>query len=104
MMEQLRKLAHDVTISTTDYGDGPTLNWAVDRIEELEATLTRIKQWCDAYPVTIFPPLPDDELKRADKTLDNVGISMTRMHGTWGRHIVQGIGDIIRMTLTERSK
>jgi len=26
------------------------------------------------------------------------------MHGTWGRHIVQGIGDIIRMTLTERSK
>jgi hypothetical protein len=99
MMEQLRKLAADKVNSATEYGDGPTLLWAVERIDELETTLTRIRQWCDAYPITVFPPLPDSELKRADKALDTVGISMTRLHGSWGRHIVQGIGDIIKMVL-----
>jgi len=99
MMDELRKLAHDKTNSATDYGDGPALNWAVERIEDLEDTLRRINAWCDAYPVSVFPPIPDDEMKRADKVLERAGISMTGMHGSWGRHILQGIGDIIKMVL-----
>ena len=99
MMDQLRKLAHDKTNSANDYGDGPTLDWAVGRIEELEATLGRLNAWCDAYPIAVFLPLSPDQLKQADQILNASGISMTGMHGTWGRHILQGIGDIIKMVL-----
>lgn len=69
------------------------------RIEELEATLGRIQQWCDAYPIGVFSKPSTEQMKLADKVLADVGISMTGMHGTWGRHILQGIGDIIRMVL-----
>jgi hypothetical protein len=70
-----------------------------ERIEELEDVLRRIQQWCDAYPIGLFVPVSTDDMKRADTLLRTAGISMGAMHAQWGRHILQGIGDIIKMRL-----
>ena len=71
------------------------------RVEELEDTLRRIKNWCDAYPISIFVPITDDELKRVDKALADIDVSMSGLHGQWSRHILSGIRDIITMVLPD---
>lgn len=75
----------------------------IDRVYQLEDVLRRIKQWCDAYPISIFTPVDDDTLKKVHELLAAEGISMTAMHAQWARHILAGIGDIIGNTLKEAS-
>lgn len=70
-----------------------------ERIEDLEATLNAIRQWCDAYPTSVFPPISNEDMKRAEQLLKLSGISMAAMHGQWGRHIMLGISDMIRLVL-----
>ena len=70
-----------------------------DREERLEEALLKIKQWADAYPQSIFRPLSDNDLKLAQEALRKEGIDMGAMHAGWARHILDGIGEILRDAL-----
>lgn len=71
------------------------------RADRLEAALTEIQQWADAYPETIFREV---DLKRAASVLGRAGISMDGLHGSWARHIMKGVGDICRTALKDTSE
>lgn len=68
-----------------------------DREVELEETLVRIEQWCRAYPTTMFGTVADEDVIRAAEVLKEHDISISALHGQWGRHILKGILDIIVM-------
>jgi hypothetical protein len=70
-----------------------------ERIEELEATLGRILHWCNAYPISVFQPLTDEQIRTANTVLSVADISMGALHAQWGRHILVGIRDIIKTVL-----
>ena len=64
-------------------------------VEELEAQLDavrdpaeRIKQWCEAYPLDIFP---EPDFKLARKGLESVGITMDAVSASCMRRVVDGI-------------
>ena len=66
-----------------------------EQIEELEAQLEqarepalRIKQWCNAYPLDIFPE-PDFKLARIG--LKSVGITIDQVSASNMRHVLNGI-------------
>lgn len=60
-------------------------------IDGLTDRLDRIRNWCDAYPIEVFP---DQDLEKANSVLAEAGISMSAMHGQWARHIMDGIAAI----------
>ena len=70
-----------------------------EREERLEEALLRIKQWAEAYPVTVFLPVLDSDLDRAADLLQQHGISLAAIHGAWARHILNGIGGICEKAL-----
>lgn len=57
----------------------------------MKEALEKILDWANAYPADVFP---DQDLKKADAVLRAAGISMSAMHGNWGRHITDGIKSI----------
>jgi len=75
------------------------IEMVIEYTEDLEEVLRRILAWCDAYPTSVFIPISDENMKLADVVLAGAGISMTGMHGQWGRHILAGIRDMIKMVL-----
>ena len=48
----------------------------------------RIKQWCEAYPLDIFP---EPDFKLARKGLESVGITMDAVSASCMRRVVDGI-------------
>jgi hypothetical protein len=79
---------------------------AATRIEKLQAALleagealTEIVQWSEAYPVDIFPE-PDLEGVKQVLIANDMLREMDRMHSSWARHLVSGIGDKARAALT----
>ena len=56
--------------------------------ERMEDALHSILDWAEAYPETVFVK-PD--LDRANSVLAMAGISMDAMHGTWARHLLEGV-------------
>ena len=62
------------------------------KIERLEEKLNKIKDWCIAYPVSIFPEPDFDKMAKVLKdngmTIDSIGASSMR-------HVLKGIQDII---------
>lgn len=69
-----------------------------DTEERVRDALVRIEQWSTAYPIDIFPEPDLDAVKRvlADAGMLN---QMDRMHSSWARYVVTGIGDIAREAL-----
>ena len=65
-----------------------------DRIIQLEEALQRIKQWANAYPVTVFKPIPPEKMELASKVLADNGIDMGALHASWARHILTGIAQL----------
>lgn len=63
-----------------------------ERREDLEDTLFRVKQWCDAYPLDIFP---EPDFKRARELLEAGGLTLDAVSASAMRHVVSGIGKII---------
>ena len=53
--------------------------------------LHRITQWCEAYPIEVFP---EPDLAAARAALGD-GL-YSALHASWARHIVNGIADIAR--------
>jgi len=70
-----------------------------EREERLEEALLRIQQWARAYPVTVFLPVTEADLKIAEQVLRASGISMAALHGAWARHILNGIAEITEEAL-----
>lgn len=54
-----------------------------DRLDRALDALHAIKQWCDAYPIDIFPE-PLDLAAIREKIGDS---EMSRLHASWARHI-----------------
>ncbi len=63
-----------------------------ERIDELQDTLTQIAEWCEAYPLKIFP---EPDLKKADKVLKENGITIDSIGAHAMRHVLKGIQAII---------
>lgn len=62
------------------------------RVEQLEDVLRRIRSWCEAYPVDVFPE-PDYAASR--KALEDAGLSLDRISADCMRHVVTKIGEMI---------
>lgn len=62
-----------------------------DREQRLEDALNEIMHWANAYPASVFP---EPDLEKAREALATVGITMDALHGTWGRHLLKGVGGI----------
>lgn len=63
-----------------------------EKLEAAQEKLDRIHQWCEAYPVDIFP-LPD--LKKARALLEAGGITLDSVSAEMARHVLSGIQKII---------
>jgi hypothetical protein len=67
-----------------------------DRIEQLEEALYRIKQWADAYPLTVFP---EPDMERAAHALNQYGITIDAVSASVIRHVIEGVGKIAKEAL-----
>jgi hypothetical protein len=67
--------------------------------ERLRNALEQIEQWAHAYPEEVFLPVSDEQVRHAARVLREAGISMGGLHGSWARHIVEGIDEIARSAL-----
>jgi hypothetical protein len=63
-----------------------------ERVEDLEDVLFRVKQWCDAYPLDIFP---EPDFKRAHELLTAGGMTLDAIGASNMRHVCTGISKII---------
>lgn len=71
-----------------------------DRIEQLEAALTRILEWADAYPLQVFPKVDEDYAKRAHEVLTAHGMTLDRLSADAMRHCLRGVRRIASAALT----
>lgn len=53
--------------------------------------LARIKQWCEAYPLDIFP---EPDLKRAAEVLRAAGMTLGSISASNMRHVLSGVAKI----------
>lgn len=67
-----------------------------EREEQLEDAIREALQWIDAYPEDIFIPVPESKLKDAAKALEAIGVDMGALHAGWARHLLTGLGRILR--------
>lgn len=77
--------------------EGAFCRLACARVERLEEALQRIVQWADAYPLDVFP---EPDFKRVNDVLKAAGLSLDQVSASNMRHVVKGVGDIARSTLT----
>src|SRR4029077_13065645 len=68
-----------------------------EREERLTEALLSIKQWCDAYPVDIFP---EPDLKRAHRALLEHGMTLDQMSASSARHVLDGLRKIVEEVLS----
>jgi hypothetical protein len=59
-----------------------------DELADMHETLQQIVQWCDAYPLDIFP---EPDLKAARKLLQAGGIAMGAVAASNIRHVLNGV-------------
>ena len=65
---------------------------ADDELEDLREKLRRIREWCDAYPLEVFP---EPNLRRARMVLEDHGITLDSISANAMRHVLKGIRKII---------
>lgn len=58
----------------------------------LEEKLDKILNWCNAYPVTIFP---EPDFKKAARILKENGMTIDSIAASSMRHVLKGIIEII---------
>ena len=63
------------------------------RNEQLEEALHRIRSWCDAYPIEVFP---EPDLVRSREVLEAAGLSLDRISAHAMRHVVTKIAEQLR--------
>jgi hypothetical protein len=65
---------------------------AEDELEDLRDRLRRIREWCDAYPLEVFP---EPNLRRARMVLEDHGITLDSISAQAMRHVLNGVRKII---------
>jgi hypothetical protein len=71
-------------------------------VEECAAqeAIAEALQWIDAYPDTVFLPVSEEKLAEANDALKAIGVDMGALHAGWARHLLDGIGGILRRALS----
>jgi len=64
----------------------------IEEYDHLMDKLERIKQWCAAYPLEVFP---EPDFKKAAKVLKENGMTIDAISASNMRHVLTGIQDII---------
>ena len=64
----------------------------VKYINKLESKLDRIRQWCDAYPIDIFP---EPDFKKVHQLLKENSMSLDSITASNIRYALRGIVKII---------
>ena len=64
--------------------------------------LEEIAHWCEAYPTQVFRPLSQSDINRAGAVLEKAGLSISRLHAQWARHLLDGIGRIAHQALDDQ--
>lgn len=73
----------------------------LEHIEKLEAVLTRIVEWADAYPLEVFPAVDKEYSKRAHEVLTANGMTLDRLSAAAMRHCLRGVRRIASAALEE---
>jgi len=63
------------------------------KLEARDEILHKIKTWCEAYPLEVFPK-PD--LKKAAEVLSANGMTLDSINADNVRHVLEGIKDIMK--------
>jgi hypothetical protein len=76
-----------------------TLRARVQELEEshddLNDVLQRIKSWCEAYPIDIFPEVKKEQWPAIHEALKPLGIPLDRIAASNMRHVVTQIAAMI---------
>jgi hypothetical protein len=67
-------------------------DWFESVIDGYDEKLEKIKDWCNAYPVDIFP---EPDMKKAHKVLKENGMTLDAISASNMRHVLNGIKKII---------
>ena len=67
-----------------------------ERIEVLEAGLTKIDNWAKAYPLKVFP---EPDFKKIAQVLKTAGISLDAITASNMRHVINGVKNIVEQAL-----
>jgi hypothetical protein len=70
------------------------------REERIEDALVEILAWAEAYPEPVFSEPTKLEMQAVELKIG--GRMVTKMHGSWGRHIADGVGRIAREPLATK--
>lgn len=60
--------------------------------EDADDALRRVSEWAAAYPADVFPEVDLEKVKAA---LEAAGVNYSALHGTWARHIMNGVAGIV---------
>ena len=69
-----------------------------DHIRRLTAALRRVDNWARAYSLEVFP---EPDFKKARDLLEAGGISLDAVSASNMRHVIEGVGEIVRGALAE---
>lgn len=72
-----------------------------EKREDLEDVLHQVKQWCDAYPLDIFP---EPDFKHAHELLTAGGMTLDAISASNMRHVCTGISKIIAPAIRSRKE
>jgi uncharacterized ferritin-like protein (DUF455 family) len=62
------------------------------QIEEMRERLHKIRQWCEAYPLDVFP---EPDFKKAATVLKENGMTLDAISASNMRHVLNGIKSIL---------
>ncbi len=65
-----------------------------ERIDELQDTLTLISEWCEAYPLEVFP---EPDFTKAGKVLEDNGITLDAITASNMRRVLTAIQAMIEI-------
>ena len=85
--------AANKVIEPTKQGNDTALQEIIElkaTIEDIAEIVHKIRQWCAAYPIDIFP---EPDFKLARKGLESVGITMDAVSASNMRHVLNGVTD-----------
>ncbi len=100
VLEMAQKLSRSSTIArgylearTKVYDLSSQLTTLTAEVEALREVIHRVEQWANAYPESVFIEPTDAERQQVT---DTIGSKMvTKLHGSWGRHILKGVREIL---------
>lgn len=70
---------------------------AAASVEQRDEALLKIKNWSEAYPLTVFP---EPDFQRASTVLKEAGMTLDAISAANMRHVLNGIKDIVDAGLT----